>query len=83
MFHLKASHELECVFPQKTGTELLEGVNELFMDVEDRHERLRATFRMLSYEKIAISGILVEPVCNVRFSLQYDYRFLLYFFRKT
>lgn len=56
MWHQIESHEKECLFPQKTGTDLLESVTTLASEASEEVERLTGMLKMFSYEKIAICG---------------------------
>lgn len=49
-------HQRGCLFPQKSGEDLLESVSAIANEAKDELKRYQELFQMLSYEKIAISG---------------------------
>ena len=49
-------HQRGCLFPQKSGEDLLESVSAIASEAKDELKRYQELFQMLSYEKIAISG---------------------------
>jgi len=61
MYHQIESHEKECLFPQKTGTDLLESVTTLASEASEEVERLTGMLKMFSYEKIAICDVQLSP----------------------
>lgn len=56
MRHQVEAHEKACLFPQKAGTELLEGITGLASEAKDEIDRLNGLLKMLSYERIAYCG---------------------------
>lgn len=56
MWHQKEAHGKVCLFPQKTGLDLLESVTALAGNTTEEINRLNGLLKMLSYEKVAICG---------------------------
>lgn len=54
------AHQKECLFPQKSGEDLLESVSAIAGEAKDELRRYQELFQMLSYEKIAICGKLFK-----------------------
>ena len=50
------AHQKECLFPQKSGEDLLESVSAIAGEAKDELRRYQELFQMLSYEKIVICG---------------------------
>lgn len=57
LFHQLESHTKECLYPQKTGAELLDEVSSIAAEAKEEVKKYDDLFRMLSYEKIAICGM--------------------------
>ena len=58
MWHQLATHEKECLFPQKSGSDILDSVSRLATEAKEEFRRYQELFNMLSYEKIATCGNL-------------------------
>lgn len=61
VWHQLDTHEKECLFPQKTGADLLENVSNLSSEAKEELRRYQDLFQMLSYEKIAICDVQLCP----------------------
>lgn len=61
VWHQLESHEKDCVFPQKTGGELLESISSIAYEAKEELRRYQDLFHMLSYEKIAICDVQLCP----------------------
>lgn len=58
--HQFESHQSECLFPQKFGGDLLEGISRIASEANEELRRYQDLFQMLSYEKIAICGKITD-----------------------
>lgn len=58
MWHQLVAHEKECLFPQKSGSDILDNVSRLATEAKEELRRYQDLFYMLSYEKIATCGNL-------------------------
>ena len=47
MYHQREAHEKVCIFPSKTGMDLLEGVTELASDAAEEINRMKGIFSTL------------------------------------
>jgi len=53
VWHQLVAHEKECLFPQKSGSDILDNVSRLATEAKEELRRYQDLFYMLSYEKIA------------------------------
>jgi len=61
MKHQVDDHETECLHPQKTGSELMEGISLLASDAKDEVDKLKGLLKMLSYERIQWCDVQLCP----------------------